>query len=51
MSPDPATQDNASTRPAMADTEFRLRLAKTRHDLNNAISQILGFSMITHQAK
>ena len=46
MSPDPATQDNASTRPAMADTEFRLRLAKTRHDLNNAISQILGFSEV-----
>ena len=44
MRSDPPAQDDASTRPAMAVPEFGLRVSRARHDLNNAIGQILGFS-------
>lgn len=44
MRSDPPTQNNASTQPAMADPAFGLRVSRARHDLTNAIGQILGFS-------
>ena len=44
MRSDPPAQNDASTRPAMAVPEFGLRVSRVRHDLNNAIGQILGFS-------
>jgi phosphoserine phosphatase RsbU/P len=46
MRSDPPSQDNAATRPAMAGPEFGLRVSRARHDLNNAIGQILGFSQM-----
>jgi sigma-B regulation protein RsbU (phosphoserine phosphatase) len=46
MRSDPPTQDNAPTRLVIADPEFGLRVSRVRHDLNNAIGQILGFSAI-----
>ena len=45
MRPDPASaQDGARRQPATAGSELGLRLSRARHDLNNAIGQILGFS-------
>ncbi|MGD0259900.1 MAG: SpoIIE family protein phosphatase [Verrucomicrobiota bacterium] len=44
MRSDLPSQDNTSTRPVIADPEFGLRVSRARHDLNNAIGQILGFS-------
>ena len=46
MSSDPVSQDNAATRPVMADPELRSQVSRARHDLNNVIGQILGFSQM-----
>jgi sigma-B regulation protein RsbU (phosphoserine phosphatase) len=44
MRSDPPAQNDASPRPAIADPALGLKVSRARHDLNNAIGQILGFS-------
>jgi sigma-B regulation protein RsbU (phosphoserine phosphatase) len=46
MRSDPASQDKAATRPATAVPEFGPQVSRARHDLNNAVGQILGFSQM-----
>jgi len=47
MNPEPcASHDSAPAQALGEDPEFRLRVSRARHDLNSAISQILGFSQI-----
>jgi len=42
----PQAQDGAPKQAVAADPELGLRVSRVRHDLNNAIGQLLGFSEI-----